>query len=71
MVNLMKAGHYAWVIVAVGVLVKMACLGFGRFAYSLLLPYMRTSLGFNYSQMGLLSGGILLGYPCSLSLVES
>jgi MFS family permease len=62
MFNLMKSRHYAWVIVGVGVLVKMACLGFGRFAYSLLLPYMRTSLGFNYSQMGLLSGGILLGY---------
>jgi len=62
MFNLMKARHYAWVIVGVGVLVKMTCLGFGRFAYSLLLPYMRTSLGFNYSQMGLLSGGILLGY---------
>jgi len=62
MFNLMKATHYAWVIVAVGVLVKMTCLGFGRFAYSLLLPYMRTSLGFDYSHMGLLSGGILLGY---------
>lgn len=58
----MKAIYYGWVIVGVGVLVKMAGLGFGRFAYAMLLPNMRESLQFNYSQMGLLSGGILLGY---------
>jgi MFS family permease len=58
----MKTKHYRWLIVGVGVLVKMTALGFGRFSYSLLLPYMRVSLGFNYIQMGLLSGGILLGY---------
>jgi MFS family permease len=58
----MKTKHYRWLIVGVGVLVKATALGFGRFSYSLLLPYMRVSLGFNYIQMGLLSGGILLGY---------
>lgn len=58
----MKPINYGWVIVGVGVLVKMSGLGFGRFAYSILLPSMRESLGFNYTQMGFLSGGILLGY---------
>jgi hypothetical protein len=58
----MKTKHYRWLIVGVGVLVKTTALGFGRFSYSLLLPYMRLSLGFNYIQMGLLSGGILLGF---------
>lgn len=58
----MKRLHYGWAIVALGILVKMSGLGFGRFAYSMLLPAMRESLGFNYMQMGLLSGGILLGY---------
>jgi len=58
----MKAIHYGWVIVGVGVLVKMSGLGFGRFAYPMLLPSMRNSLGFNYSAMGLLSGAIMLGY---------
>ncbi len=58
----MKAIHYGWVIVGVGVLVKMTGLGFGRFAYPMLLPSMRGSLGFNYSEMGLLSGAIMLGY---------
>jgi MFS family permease len=58
----MKSIYYGWVIVGVGVLVKMTGLGFGRFAYPMLIPNMRGSLGFNYIQMGLLSGGILLGY---------
>ncbi|MDZ4165925.1 MAG: YbfB/YjiJ family MFS transporter [Smithellaceae bacterium] len=58
----MKRLHYGWAIVALGVLVKMSGLGFGRFAYAMLLPAMRESLGFNYIRMGLLSGGIMLGY---------
>jgi MFS family permease len=58
----MKHIHYGWVIVGVGVLVKMAGLGFTRFAYPMLLPGMRESLRFNYVEMGLLSGSILFGY---------
>ena len=58
----MRSIHYGWVIVGVGLLVKMAGLGFGRFAYPMLLPNMRVSLGFNYIEMGLLSGAIMLGY---------
>ena len=58
----MKKISYGWVIVGVGLLVKMAALGFGRFAYAMLLSNMRTSLDFNYIEMGLLSAGILLGY---------
>ena len=58
----MKTFHYGWVIVGVGVLVKMAGLGFGRFAYPMLIPSMRESIGFSYVEMGLLSGAIMLGY---------
>ncbi len=58
----MKAIRYGWIIIGVGVLVKMAGLGFGRFAYPMLIPNMRGSLGFNYMEMGLLSGAIMLGY---------
>jgi MFS family permease len=58
----MKRIYYGWIIVGIGVLIKMAALGFGRFAYAMLLPNMRESLQFNYVQMGFLSGGILLGY---------
>lgn len=59
---MMKAFNYGWVIVGMGVLVKMAALGFGRFTYPMLIPSMRESLGLQYVEMGLLSGGILLGY---------
>ncbi len=58
----MKSIHYGWLIVGVGALVKMTGLGFGRFAYPMLLPSMRRSLEFNYSEMGLLSGAMMLGY---------
>jgi len=58
----MKKIHYGWIIIGVGVLVKMTGLGFGRFAYPMLIPNMRGSLGFNYIEMGLLSGTIMLGY---------
>jgi len=58
----MQPVNYGWVIVGVGVLVKATGLGFGRFAYPVLLPSMKETLGFSYSQMGLLSGGIMLGY---------
>src|SRR4030043_2429322 len=59
---MMKAIHYGWIIIGVGVLVKMTGLGFGRFAFPMLIPNMRGSLGFNYIEMGLLSGAIMLGY---------
>ncbi len=58
----MKRIYYGWIIVGVGVLVTMTGLGFGRFAYPMLIPNMRGSLGFDYVEMGLLSGAIMLGY---------
>jgi MFS family permease len=61
-VKAMKAIRYGWVIVGVGLLVNMTGLGFGRFAYPMLIPSMRSTLGFNYTEMGLLSGAIMLGY---------
>src|SRR4030043_1684347 len=62
LLSTMKTFHYGWVIWGVGILVKMAGLGFGRFAYPMLLPSMRGSLGFNYIEMGFLSGAIMMGY---------
>jgi MFS family permease len=58
----MRAVNYGWVIVCTGIFVKMTGLGFGRFAYPMLIPNMRESLGFNYTWMGFLSGAIMLGY---------
>lgn len=45
MVGLMKGIYYGWVIVGAGVLVNMTGLGFGRFAYPMLIPNMRGTLG--------------------------
>lgn len=64
-VGFMKMINYGWVIVGVGVLVNMTGLGFCRFAYPMLIPDMRGSLGFDYVEMGLLSGAIMLGYLLS------
>ncbi len=54
--------HYAWIIVATGSLIIIACLGFGRFALGMLLPSMGSSLGLDYAQMGFISTGNFVGY---------
>ena len=58
--------HYAWVIVATGMLSIVACLGFGRFALGMLLPSMASTLGLTYSQIGFISTGNFLGYLASV-----
>jgi MFS family permease len=54
--------HYAWVIVLIGMLCIVACLGFGRFALGMLLPSMASSLKLSYSQIGFISTGNFIGY---------
>ncbi len=54
--------HYAWVIVATGMLSIVACLGFGRFALGMLLPSMAATLKLSYSQIGFISTGNFIGY---------
>jgi MFS family permease len=54
--------HYAWVIVATGMLAIVACLGFGRFALGMLLPSMASTLKLTYSQIGFISTGNFIGY---------
>ncbi len=58
--------HYAWVIVATGMLCIVACLGFGRFALGMLLPSMATTLKLSYSQIGFISTGNFIGYLASV-----
>ncbi len=60
--------HYAWVIVATGTVVIMACLGFGRFALGMLLPSMAASLSLTYAQIGYISTGNFVGYLVSVLL---
>ncbi len=63
--------HYAWVIVATGTAVIMACLGFGRFALGMLLPSMASSLSLSYAQIGYVSTGNFIGYLASVLLCAS
>ncbi len=54
--------HYAWIIVATGMLCIVACLGFGRFALGMLLPAMAATLKLSYAQIGFISTGNFVGY---------
>ncbi len=63
--------HSAWVIVATGTGVILACLGFGRFALGMLLPSMASSLSLSYSQIGYVSTGNFVGYLVSVLLCAS
>ena len=54
--------YYGWVIVGVAFVSVLGAHGFGRFAYSLLLEDMRSSLGVDYTSMGLIEFGNFLGY---------
>src|SRR3990172_1193891 len=54
--------HYGYVALAAGAVALMATLGFGRWAYSLILPGMREGLTLTYTQMGILSTGNMVGY---------
>ncbi len=54
--------YYGWVIVAMGTLCVVACLGFGRFGLGMLLPSMAATLDLSYAQMGFISTGNFIGY---------
>ncbi len=57
----MKPIHYGWIIVGTGVLVKMAGLGFGRFACPMLISmawFEERRLG---RALGVVTGGTGLG----------
>src|SRR5512142_1429422 len=68
MIETRPSFHYAWVIVATGTIVIMACLGFGRFALGMLLPSMASSLSLTYAQIGYISTGNFIGYLASVLL---
>jgi MFS family permease len=51
-----------WVVILLGFLLQVTSLGFGRFAYTVILPSMKSDLGFSHTRMGLLQTGIVTGY---------
>lgn len=54
--------HYAWIVLGTGVLAVFGALGFGRFAYSALLPPMQAGLGLGNARAGNLATVSLIGY---------
>lgn len=57
-----KDRRYFIVVLALGFLIQMTALGFGRFAYTVLLPGMKTDLGLTNTLMGFFQVAILIGY---------
>jgi len=54
--------RYFIVILVLGFLIQLTALGFGRFAYTALLPSMKADLGLTNTHMGFFQVGILTGY---------
>jgi sugar phosphate permease len=60
--------HYGWIVIAMGALTTIGTHGFGRMAYTLILPSMKDGLHFTYTQLGLLGTGNFIGY-LSLAII--
>lgn len=60
--------HYGWVIVGLGFLIIFACIGLGRYAYTMLLPSMQAGLGLTYDRMGYIGTGNFCGYLLAVLL---
>jgi sugar phosphate permease len=60
--------HYGWIVMAMGLLTTIGAHGFGRMAYTLILPSMKDGLHFTYAQLGLLGTGNFIGY-LSLAII--
>ncbi len=60
--------HYGWVIILTGGLTVFSCLGLARFAYSMLLPSMGSSLRLGYDQMGYIGTGNFAGYLAAVAM---
>ncbi len=54
--------HYGWTIAAMGMLTVIGAHGFGRLAYTVILPAMKEGLHFTYAELGLLGTGNFIGY---------
>ena len=49
-------------LIVICFLIQVTTMSFGRFAYTLILPYMMRSLGLTNTKMGILGMGIVIGY---------
>lgn len=65
----MRKIHKGWLMLALIVLSVLACLGFGRFSFGAILPFMKQGLDFSYRQTGFIASSIFLGYLLAVFLV--
>ena len=59
---MIKNIHKGWFILILITLCILAALGFARFSFGAILPFMKNGLGLNYQQTGFLALSIFLGY---------
>ncbi len=60
--------NYAWIILILTTLAVLASLGFGRFSFGAILPFMKDGLQFNYSETGIVASAVFFGYLISAML---
>lgn len=54
--------HYGWIVIFMGLFTTIAAHGFGRMAYTIILPAMKDGLNLDFTQLGLLGTGNFIGY---------
>lgn len=54
--------HRGWFILIISILNLLACLGFGRFSLGAIIPFMKDGLQLTYSEVGIITSGVFLGY---------
>ncbi len=54
--------HYGWIVMAMGALTTIGAHGFGRMAFTPILPHMIDALKLTYTQSGILGTGNFFGY---------
>ncbi|WP_096199152.1 MFS transporter [Bacillus sp. FJAT-45350] len=63
-----KQIHKGWWILALIVLSVLAGLGFGRFAFGAILPFMKDGLFLDYRQTGFIASSIFFGYLFAVTI---
>lgn len=58
----MKKIHRGWFILILITCSVLASLGFGRFSFGAILPFMKNGLDLNYQETGYIASSIFLGY---------
>jgi MFS family permease len=64
----MKKTHKGWLMLVIAVLNLLAVLGLGRFSLGTIFPFMKEGLQLTYSEIGIVSSAIFLGYVISVSI---